>query len=210
MSSSKSKGLLFLEAAAAAMPKSLGDRAYIRAMDSAMELAIYNRMAFNVADGPALKKLNHLTCVGHFTPMARHWYRRACGVGGTYPAMWEKENGERAWKAPFAIFREFDMTGAIYKGLPFENNLLVLQNNRVCAGMGVIVPMALEDDPEAGLDRFDNYELAPKGETVSGQVWWMTSADDAHATLCRYKAGSAAPVRRKKVTREEWTALVSA
>lgn len=201
-----SKGLAFIKAAAAAMPKAMGDRDYVSAMAQVMSLAIDSRFQFAATDGPALNRFGHDTCVGVFRPLDSRWYVQACIAGGTYPAMWEKSHKERPWKAPFVVYNKDPRA-------PIGHRLAVLENNRVYVGLGVVLPMSMDEDPEAELDRFDNFPLdgwkTQEGRTLSGQVWWVTSAEDSHIMLCRYKPETQFPVRRKKVLREEWAALVS-
>lgn len=201
-----SKGLTFLQAAAAAMPKTKGDRDYVSAMSEVMQLAVANRFQFAPADLPALKKLCHTTAVGIFSPLARQWYSLACINGGTYPAVWEKHHQERPWKAPFVLYRT-RQHGHI------GSEVAVLENNRVCPGLAVVLPVAMADDPEYTLQRVENFPLEDKRgaekRTVSGQVWWVTSSDDSHIMLCRYAPETRTPVRRKKVLRGEWASLFS-
>ena len=81
-----SPGLALLIAATYAFPKSLGDRARSAAMNSILDIAVANRVRFDVNDGSAIQDagLDMRTCVGVFRPLDQHWYEKAANSGNAY------------------------------------------------------------------------------------------------------------------------------
>jgi hypothetical protein len=196
-----STGLAFMQAAAAAMPKSLGDRDRISAMCEAMQLAVRNRFAFAKQDAEALKRLAIITSVGKFRPL--DYYGMACIYGGTYARMWEAHHGQQPWVARKAITPEHVRDG-----------LSILDNNRVAVGMGVLLPQSMDIHDPATLP-------------VDGmQVWWVTGMSDDFVRVCRYRLTPSelanrnrsmpfqhqnrAPFRIRTLMREEWDELNTA
>ena len=192
-----SAGLAFMLAAAAAMPKTLGDRERIAAMSEAMQLAVRNRFAFAKDDAEELRRLGIRTCVGIFRPL--DYYLGACVYGGTYAKMWEAYHNQKPWIAltaiaPHHLSREYEL----------------LANNRVTVWMGVLLPQSFDDH--------DERTIPVEGK----QVWWVTSQDAEHITVCRYRltdgqlatVGRARPFqhagkpfRIRKLTRDQWAEL---
>ena len=192
-----SAGLAFVQAAAAAMPRTLGDRDRINAMDKAMALAVETRFAFGLDDAVALKRLGIETCVGVFRPLYQGFYRQACLAGGTYPRMWEKAHSMRPWLAEKAVYVDYRLNRpAEYSG-------------RVCPGIAVQLPQSF---------MVETKDLATTQDGF--QVWWVTEFSAETINLCRYETGTAshareraftkasgAPARRRQVGREEWALL---
>jgi len=193
-----SAGLAFMQAAAEAMPKTLGDRERIAAMSEAMRLAVHNRFAFAKQDADELRRLGIRTCVGVFRPL--DYYLGACVHGGTYARMWEAHHNQKPWIALTAIAPDH-----------IRRDYELLPNNRVTTQMGVLLPQSFDDHDEGTLP-------------VEGkQVWWVTSQDNDHITVCRYRVtdidvahvGRRAlpfqhrgkPFRIRKLTREQWAEL---
>ena len=189
-----SAGLAFMRAAAAAMPKSLGDREYGVAMGNAMSLAVRNRFAFDRSDAEALDKLRFEGAVV-FRPL--DYYLGACRFGGTYARMWESHHGQKAWMADRAVF-------PAYIGGTADRRPYMAENNRIAVRAGALLPGS--DDPN--LATFEGL-----------QVWWCTSISDDTITLCRYAVneqgrkyhGAYAPLnqqgkpaRIRKLSRAEW------
>ncbi|KVP65640.1 hypothetical protein WJ96_04535 [Burkholderia ubonensis] len=195
-----SAGLAFMQAAAAAMPKSLGDRERIAAFSEAMKLAIRNRFAFAKEDAKELLRMGIQTCVGVFRPL--DYYQEACVAGGTYPKMWEAHHGQKPWIARKAIVprylqRDYGRTS-------------IQDGNRVATGLGVLMPQSFDDA--------DKFTLPVEGL----QVWWVTSMTDELITVCRYRLSPSElekrhydtpfqrtghPFRIRKLTREQWKEL---
>jgi hypothetical protein len=198
-----SAGLAFMQAAAAAMPKTLGDRERIAAMSEAMRLAVRNRFAFAKQDVDALRRLGIETCVGVFRPL--DYYQEACSAGGTYAKMWEAHHGQKPWLALKAIVprylqRDYGRTE-------------IQENNRVAIGLGVLMPQSF-DEP-------DKFTLPFQGL----QVWWVTSMTDETITVCRYRVTpkeledrhyetpflrTGHPFRIRKLSRDQWKELNAA
>jgi hypothetical protein len=194
-----SAGLVFMQAAAAAMPKTLGDRERVSAFDGAMLLAIRNRFAFSKHDVEHLLRLTIRTCVGVFRPLDPGFYLQACVHGGTYAKMWEAHHKQKPWIALAAIVPEHISHG-------FE----LLENNRVTMRMGVLLPESF--------DEHDERTIPVEGK----QVWWVTTQNDEHITVCRYRltdaelahVGRARPFRHsgrpyriRQLTRAQWAEL---
>ena len=194
-----SAGLVFMQAAHDALPKTLGDRERIAALSEALQLAIRNRFPFTKHDAEALLRMTITTCVGIFRPL--DYYLGACVFGGTYAKMWEAHHNQKPWVALTAIAPDHLVRG-------YE----LLANNRVTTQMGVLLP------PEFDVE--DGYNTIP----VEGkQVWWVTSQDNDHITVCRYRLtdeemsriGRAVPFihqgrkpfRIRKLTRDRWAEL---
>lgn len=193
-----SAGLAFMQAAAAAMPKTLGDRERISGMSDAMQLAVRNRFAFAKQDAEALQRLSIHTCVGIFRPL--DYYQQACIHGGTYARMWEAHHNQKPWVARRGI-----TASQVFRGFS------ILANNRVAVGMGVLMPESMDTPDDATL-------------LVEGmQVWWVTSMTDELIRVCRYrltpeemadrhrdtpfKHHGRSPFRIRTLMREEWDEL---
>lgn len=183
-----SKGLAFMLAAKAAMPASLGDRERTSAMHSAMKLAVRNRFAFQQEDVEALKRMTIDTCVGVFRAMDLSYYYIACEAGGTYPRVWEKEHGIKAWRAAKAVHTHWSRPTSF------------VDDSRVCTGVAVLLPPSFsKEEPELA-------------SYMGMQVWWVTDFTDQTINLCRYKPHDitplrkpgGAPARRRQLTRDEW------
>lgn len=196
-----SAGLTFLQAAASAMPKTLGDRERIAAMCEAMQLAVRNRFAFAKQDAKALQRLGIETSVGVFRPL--DYYMLACVNGGTYARMWEAHHSQRPWMARKAITPDY-----------LRNAFSLLDNNRVAPRMGVLLP-----------ESFDAHD--PATMLVDGlQVWWVTGMSDEFIRVCRYRLTPAemenrnrstpfqhqnrSPFRIRTLMRDEWDELNAA
>jgi hypothetical protein len=192
-----SAGLAFLQAAAAAIPRTLGDRARIAAMSESMHIAVKSRFAFDKDDVPALQRLGIQTCVGVFRPM--DYYLLACAAGGTYARMWEAHRKQKPWIASKAVFPNYV--------LERQAGRTTLENNRVTAFVAVLLPSTFSPEEE-DLASFER-----------SQVWWCTSHDNDSITLCRYRVTELAkergayhepfsrcgsPARIRKLSREEW------
>ncbi|KVP16883.1 hypothetical protein [Burkholderia ubonensis] len=194
-----SAGLAFMQAAAAAMPKTLGDRERIAAFSGAMTLAVRNRFAFAKDDAKELLRMGIETCVGVFRPL--DYYLGACVHGGTYARMWEAHHGQKPWVARKAIAPRY----------AFDHyRTTILDDNRVATGMGVLLPQSF--------DAPDSFTLPVQGL----QVWWVTSQTDEIITVCRYRLNPSElekrhadtpfqrtghPFRIRKLTREQWKEL---
>lgn len=189
-----SPGLALLIAATYAFPKSLGDRARSAAMNSILDIAVANRVRFDVNDGSAIRDagLDMRTCVGVFRPLDQHWYEKAAIAGGTFARMWEKHFGHK----PFVAVEAW-----------CGDNAQPLQKQRVAPGLAILLP---DSEPGDGLQTFDG-----------SAVWWCTSLDFSkdRVTLCRYRTTPAhhmrrpshmtdgaarVPVRRMTILRSEW------
>lgn len=191
-----SAGLAFMRAAVHAMPRSLGDRERVAAMDAAMTLAVKNRFAFDKEDAEQLENMGIHRCVGVFR--ALDFYLLACRFGGTYPRMWEAHHGQKPWMADRAVFPAF-IGGADIR------QPVIIENNRIAVGAGALLPGM--DDPDLA-----TYE--------KNQVWWCTSMTEDSITVCRYKVTDASrkyhglgyaplhhegkPTRVRKLTRTQW------
>lgn len=183
-----SKGLAFMLAAKAAMPASLGDRERCSAMHDAMKLAVRNRFAFQPEDVEALKRMTIDTCVGVFRAMDLSYYHIACEAGGTYPRVWEKERGIKAWRAAKAVHTHWSRPTSF------------VDDSRVCPGVIVLLPPSFSTEEP---------ELA---SYMGMQVWWVTDFTDQSINLCRYKPDDNTPLRkpgghparRRQLTRDEW------
>jgi hypothetical protein len=195
-----SAGLAFMQAAAAAMPKTLGDRERIAAFSDSMRLAIRNRFAFAKQDADALKRLGIETCVGVFRPL--DYYLAACVHGGTYAKMWEAHRNQKPWVALTAI-----------APVQFRHEYELLANNRVTMQMGVLLPESFGEH--------DERTIPVEGK----QVWWITTQDDEYITVCRYRLTDAElayvgrarpfqksgrPFRIRRLTRDQWAELNTA
>jgi hypothetical protein len=161
----------------------------IAALGEALSLAIKCRMRFSKDDIGPLNKLRKHTCVGVFRAFDQHYYSAACSTGGTYPALWEKANGIKPWIAPHVLAAR-----------QYQHERM--EDSRVAPWMAVLIER--EEDSQ---------DLAAMGGM---QVWWCTSLDNDHITLCRYqydKSGSAIihdrqkPAKRWKLSRQEWKDL---
>lgn len=193
-----SAGLAFMQAAVQAMPRSLGDRERIAAMDAAMTLAVRNRFAFDKEDAKQLENMGIRRCVGVFR--ALDFYLLACRFGGTYARMWEAHHDTKPWMADRAVF-------PAYIGGVDDRQPVITENNRITVRAGALLPGL--DDPD--LATFEG-----------SQVWWCTSMTDDTITLCRYKVADDSlkhygivyaplhhqgkPTRVRKLTRTEWEA----
>lgn len=195
-----SAGLAFMLAAAAAMPKTLGDRERIAAFSEALRLAIRNRFAFAKQDADELRRLGIETCVGVFRPL--DYYLEACVHGGTYAKMWEAHRKQKPWIALTAIAPEH-----------ISHNFELLANNRVTLHMGVLLPQSF--------DAHDEGTLSVEGQ----QVWWVTTQDNEFITVCRYRlpegplarTGRARPFQKvgrpfriRRLNRQQWAELNAA
>ncbi len=193
-----STGLAFIQAAAQAMPKTLGDRERIFGMCALMRQAIRLRFAFDKNDGAELRKLDIHTCVGVFR--ALDYYRDAVEVGGTYARMWETFHNQKAWVASRAMVKR------PYYG-DRDRDLELVENHRIAEGIPVLLPAP--DGVDDGLAMFQGY-----------QVWHCTSMSDTAVTLCRYSIPEdtqrfvgwqfrriATPAKRLTLTREAWAEL---
>lgn len=197
---SVSAGLAFIQAAAAAMPRTLGDRERIAAMEEAMRLAVRNRFAFDKDDAEALNRFRITTCVGKFRPMA--YYGMACYHGGTYARMWETQHQQKPWVAAVAVFAG--------SWTNFAAREEVRQKQRVAESVAVLLPAS-----------FSRYEALLARTDEGHQVWWCTSMNADTITLCRYEwpahqegredlvrypfyHSGQKPARIRKLTREEW------
>lgn len=159
----QSPGLLFLLAAKAAMPRTLGKAVRVAAMGEVLRLAIGCRMAFGRGEGAGLRRLDLQTCAGVFRTLDEHWYTQACRVGGTYAAMWEAHHGHKPWIAPDVLVGRDSRDQA--------------RDNRVAPNMALLLPSSGDDDPD--LPRYGS----------ASEVWWCTSLDRTAdtITLCRYR-----------------------
>ncbi|WP_241244696.1 hypothetical protein [Burkholderia ambifaria] len=197
---SVSAGLAFIQAAAAAMPRTLGDRERIAAMDEAMQIAVRNRFAFDKDEAEALNRYRISTCVGKFRPL--DFYGMACYHGGTYARMWETHHKQKPWVAAVAVF-----AGHWTSFAPREE---VRPKNRVATSVAVLLPAS-----------FSPYEALLARTDDGHQVWWCTSMDADTITLCRYEWPNCGegredlmrypyyhsgqkPARIRKLSREEW------
>lgn len=186
----KSAGLQFIEAAARAMPKTIGDRERISAMNTIMTTAIKARFPFGIAEADALSRFGIRRCVGLFAPL--DFYALGCICGGTYARMIERHRNLEPWMAARAI-----------APVHSEWQGKILEKNRVAEGVGVLINAP---DPDGvDLPRFDGC-----------QVWWCTSANRDTIVLCRYPvrvncrnvlAYEGTPVKRMKLSRQEWKKL---
>lgn len=198
-----SGGLVFMQAAHSALPKTLGDRERIAAMDAALSLALRNRFAFAKQDVEALLRMGIETSVGVFRPMADYFYLRACIYGGTYAKMWEAHQDQKPWVALTAITPDYVDRG-------YNPGHELLANNRVTTQMGVLLPASFDDH--------DARTVPVDGK----QVWWVTSQDNEHITVCRYRLTDAQlatvgrarpfhhsgkPFRIRKLNRDQWAEL---
>lgn len=190
-----SAGLAFIQAASAAMPRTLGDRERIFALCDLMSTAVNCRFAFDKDDARALYELGIETCVGVFRPL--DYYTQACCAGGTYARMWEAHYQLKPWMASRAIITRRDPHGRTERE--------IISNNRVAPAIGVLLPVEFSAEEE-GLASLN-------GE----QVWWCTSMDNDTITLCRYRVSSeearrwegayqrtGQPAKRRVLTREQW------
>lgn len=187
-----SAGLRFLETAYAALPRTLGDRIAIAAMNDVLAIAIRCRMSFDRDDADRLSRLNRHTCVGVFRPLDEGWYTSACRAGGTFAAMWERHRGQKPWIAP-----------TVFIGRSTADQL---QNSRVAPHMALLLPSGSGDD-------------GPDWPTFAGfEVWWCTSFEHKAdtITLCRYRHGGETryplardgqPARRRVLRRAAWASL---
>lgn len=195
----QSPGLALLVASRGAFPSSMGDRAGISAINSILDLAISNRVKFDINDGQSIvdAHLEARTCVGIFRPLDQHWYEKAAIAGGSFARMWEKHFGCKPFIAPMA-WRGGNL------GPP-------LKKQRMAPGLAILLP---ESEPERGLQAF-----------FGSAVWWCTSLDfeKDRVNLCRYKTGTSnsirhpseihdpdagIPVRRMRLDRSAWGELV--
>lgn len=196
-----SAGLAFIQAAAAAMPRTLGDRERIAAMEEAMGIAVRNRFAFGKDEAEALDRFRISTCVGKFKPLS--YYGMACYYGGTYARMWEAHHQQKPWVAAVAVFAGYQWTS-------FGRGEEVRPKNRVAPSVAVLLPAS-----------FAPYEALLARTDEGHQVWWCTSMDAETITLCRYEWPSyeegreellrypyyhsgQKPSRIRKLARAEW------
>ncbi|KWA83963.1 hypothetical protein WL29_21590 [Burkholderia ubonensis] len=194
-----SAGLAFIQAAAAAMPRTLGDRERIFGLCAIMEQAIRLRFPFDKNDGPELERLGIRTCVGVFRPL--DYYSLAVVAGGSYARMWESHFSQKPWVASRAV---------IARPSYGTNNrtLEVLENHRIAEGIPLLLP-ATGDEPDESLAMYEGY-----------QVWHCTSMSNDTVTLCRYRPAGGPryqgwqfkhpgghPAKRMSLTREEWAAM---
>lgn len=188
----KSAGLIFMQATAAAIPRTLGDRDSVNVMGNAMEMAVANRFPFKPEDAPELRRLGIETCVGVFRALYEGYYRTACRVGGTYPRMWEVAHGFKPWKAAVAIFTNYQ-----------RYSETLLENNRVYKDVGVLMPKTFAaEEPHLA-------------NHLGMQVWWVTDITSETINLCRYKPSEGYgghlrrpgghPARIRQVSREDFT-----
>ena len=190
----QSPGLALLVASRGAFPSSMGDRPGIAAINSILDMAISNRVKFDINDGQSIvdAHLEARTCVGVFRPLDQHWYEKAAIAGGTFARMWEKHFGHK----PFVAVEAW-----------CGDNAQPLQKQRVAPGLAILLP---DSEPGDGLQTFDG-----------SAVWWCTSLDFSkdRVTLCRYRTTPAhhmrrpsqmtdgaarVPVRRMTILRSEW------
>lgn len=201
----------YLEAAARALPRTLGDRDSIAAMDAAMCVAIDSGMVFRSGDMERLQKLRISTCVGNFDPIYEGYYRRGCIMGGTYPRMYESEREFRPWIADLVWLRPpFGRAPARYGSFQSE-----FQSMRVAPGFALAVRDHALDADEAQLQRIS----IPGGAGETFQLWWCTSLGQDEIKLCRYprrqdgrnplEGDNGKPVRRWTLGRQEWAAAVA-
>lgn len=192
-----SKAIALLSAARDGLPSTLGDREWIAAMDSLLQVAIRSRIPFAVDDGTTLRdgRFERRRCVGSFDPLHSGWYRKAVEMqSASYCAMWEAATGMKPWRSPFA-----------WRESGYRNTMRLSGNARVAPGCAVTLTSG-DDDPADMLKTADGR-----------QVWWCTSQDAARIVLCRYRASGrdrarefsheGTPVGRKAFTREEWAEL---
>lgn len=199
-----SPGLMFMQAANTALPKSLGDRDSVAALSEAMSLAVRNRFVFALNDADELRRLGIETCVGVFRPLDEHYYRLACMFGGTYAKMWEKHHKQKPWVAHTAVLpvhRYYDTQHKLGRTLPA---------NRVTTWMGVLMPDSFSPEDSETEAQFGTYN--------GMQVWWCTSLSNTEITLCRYRLPQNAekhygdapfiregkPGRIRKLSRDDW------
>lgn len=192
-----SAGLAFIQAAAEAMPRSLGDRERIFGMCDIMSKAIRLRFPFDKDDGAELKKLSIRTCVGVFRPL--DYYSQAVVAGGTYARMWEHYYDQKPWIASRAVIQRPSYGSN-------ERQLEVMENHRIAVGIPVLLEGHFSDDEE-GLATYEGY-----------QVWHCTSMSNDTVTLCRYaevdkerryrgwqfQHPGGHPAKRRTLTRDEW------
>jgi hypothetical protein len=188
----------FLRTAAHALPRTLGDRDSIAAMNAAMELAIDSGMVFRTTDRNELEDLRITTSAGHFDPFWEGYYRRACMMGGTYPKVYESQKGFRPWIAPLVHRPVVWADRRVRYGGPNP----LEQDTRIAPGFALLIASDAEKD-EPGLARVDAY-----------QIWQCTSIGAEMAILCRYKhspkpladleSRSGQPAKRWKLTRAQW------
>jgi hypothetical protein len=190
-----SAGLMYMQAAVAAMPKTLGDRELVVAMHDALALAVRNRFAFNRDEAPTLDRQRIEGSGAVFRPLDVSYYLLACRYGGTFARMWEAHHDYKPWVADIAIFQKH------HGGFREERTI---ENNRVAEGAGALLPGT--DDPDLA--------------TINGlQAWWVTSQTKDTITLCRYRVSldciryhgadapfvpQGRPARVRKLTREQW------
>jgi hypothetical protein len=196
-----SVGLAFMLAAAAAAAKATDDGKRVVGLRESMEVAIRNCFAFDKEDGAELLKLGVQTRKGDFQPL--NYYREGCLAGGAYPEMWEAHHQMQPWVARKAITSTHVTHG--YR---------ILDDNRVAAGMGVLLP-----------ESFDTPDDATR--SVQGmQVWWVNALTPELIRVCRYRLTpdelanwtvdtpfqhhSRSPFRVRTLLREEWDELNAA
>lgn len=187
-----SPGLAFMQAAANAMPRAIGDRVESALMNELMATAIKNKFIFYPDDAKELNRLHLRTCVGVFRPMDEHFYRIACRHGGTYPKLWEKTHNIKPWMAPKV---------ATYGYPSYQPDFR--ENNRVAPGMAVLVQVPDETLPESSIYN-------------GSQVWWCTSISDTQINMALYPTHPSNPfksegrlLKLKKLSREDWAKWVA-
>lgn len=187
-----SPGLAFIQAAANAIPRTMGDRVEIGLLTELLATAIKNKFIFHLEDAQALNRLAIRTNVGIFRPMDEYFYRIACRHGGTYPKLWEKAHNTKPWMAPKV---------AIYGYPAYQPQ--ILENNRVVPGMAVLVQSREESLPESSI-----YQGL--------QVWWCTSISATQINMALYPTHPSNPfksegklLKLKKLSREEWAKWVA-
>ncbi|GBG14547.1 orotidine 5'-phosphate decarboxylase [Novimethylophilus kurashikiensis] len=197
-----SGGLAFIQTAAEAMPRTLGDRERIFGMCDIMEKAIRLRFPFDKNDGAELRRLGIQTSVGVFRPL--DYYSKAVVAGGTYARMWETYYSQKPWKASRAVIQRPSYG---HHGRDLE----VMNNHRIAVGLQLLLP-ASKDDEDTGLVMYQGF-----------QVWHCTSMSNDTITICRYRSSdymtslrsrdwefsrpSRHPAKRMTLTREEWAKL---
>lgn len=199
-----SPGLMFMQTASSAIPKSLGDRDSIAAMSDAMSLAVRNKFVFAVDDAAELRRLGIETCVGVFRPLDEHYYRLACMFGGTYAKMWEKHHKQKPWVAHTAVLPLrycYDAQHRLGRTLPA---------NRITTFMGVLMPDSFAPEDAVTEAQFGTYN--------GMQIWWCTSVSNTEIILCRYRLPENAekhygdapfvregrPARLRTLSRDDW------
>jgi hypothetical protein len=188
-----SPGLAYMAAAVRAIPASAGDRDRVDIISRAMRIALEYRFQFRPREADILRRLNFRSSGTNVDLLSGHHYEMACIYGGTYAAMWEADKAQKPWNGHRVVARE-----------PNRSNLLMLTENRIAPGMGILLPGDVADD-ELYLCRHDGR-----------QVWWCTAFDNEKINICRYELDegakhglgrSGSPAKRIQYSRPEWKAL---